>query len=187
MNFKNSLQNPWHSQQLNWRSFFTENGCKGTAKIESSEAHTSLKLLADENIGSKIIDLFRKAKFDIVSVPSVGLNGCRDRVVLNHAAKWQRVLVTYDKKLASSKYLLVPENAGVVLLPAQDARKKTDIIGLMEKIVTHFAENIAAKTSSLNDVSIHYHKNGTGIVYCRNPVKPSESVKAGFFYYLCPF
>lgn len=57
-----------------------------------------LKLAADENFNNKIIRgiLRRKPDIDIVRIQDAGLAGARDPIILEWAAKEDRVLLTHD-------------------------------------------------------------------------------------------
>jgi predicted nuclease of predicted toxin-antitoxin system len=57
-----------------------------------------LKLAADENFNNNIVRgiLRRQHDADIVRVQDVGLSGARDSIVLEWAAKENRVLLTHD-------------------------------------------------------------------------------------------
>jgi hypothetical protein len=57
-----------------------------------------LKLAADENFNNNIVRgiLRRQPDADIVRVQDVGLSGARDPIVLEWAAKENRVLLTHD-------------------------------------------------------------------------------------------
>ncbi|HSM82421.1 MAG TPA: DUF5615 family PIN-like protein [Nodosilinea sp.] len=57
-----------------------------------------IKLLADENLDNTIIRglLRRKPDVDIVRVQDVGLSGVDDPVVLDWAARENRILLTHD-------------------------------------------------------------------------------------------
>ncbi len=57
-----------------------------------------LKLAADENFNNNIVRgiLRRQPDADIVRIQDVGLSGAHDSIVLEWAAKEQRVLLTHD-------------------------------------------------------------------------------------------
>lgn len=57
-----------------------------------------LRYLADEDFDNRILRAFRRSESDIdwVRVQDVGLSGCEDELVLQHAAENRQVVLTHD-------------------------------------------------------------------------------------------
>ncbi len=56
-----------------------------------------MKILADENIHAGIINELRKAGFEILFIPEVGLAGCDDQKILEYSEKHDLILLSGDK------------------------------------------------------------------------------------------
>lgn len=82
-----------------------------------------LRLLTDENFNKKIVrGLHRRSQnLDLLSVRDVGLSGQPDPLILQWAARNDRILLTHDKKTmtkyADELVILGEHMAGVILVP----------------------------------------------------------------------
>jgi predicted nuclease of predicted toxin-antitoxin system len=56
-----------------------------------------MKILADENIHTGIINELRRAGFEIPSITEVGLAGCDDHKILEYSEKHDLILLSGDK------------------------------------------------------------------------------------------
>lgn len=56
-----------------------------------------MKILADENIHADIVRGLRKAGYDALFVPEIGLAGCDDERILEYSEKHDLVLLSGDK------------------------------------------------------------------------------------------
>ncbi len=56
-----------------------------------------MKLLADENVHSDIVRGIRKAGYDILYVPEIGLTGHDDQTILKYSEKHELILLSGDK------------------------------------------------------------------------------------------
>ena len=56
-----------------------------------------MKILADENIHIGIINELRKAGFEILFIPEVGLAGCDDQKILEYSESHDLILISGDK------------------------------------------------------------------------------------------
>lgn len=74
-----------------------------------------MKLLTDENIPARTLELLRAQGVDIVSILTIGV-GLDDRDVLRVANEQQRILVTFDKDFGDLVFRSGTETKGVVLL-----------------------------------------------------------------------
>ena len=74
-----------------------------------------MKLLADENIPTRTLDLLKDQGVDIVSILSFRL-GLSDDDVLRVAQEQERVLVTFDRDFGELVFRKKAETKGIVLL-----------------------------------------------------------------------
>jgi len=56
-----------------------------------------MKLLADENVHTGIIQGLRKANFEVIFVPDIDLAGHKDREILEYAEKNDFIVISGDK------------------------------------------------------------------------------------------
>jgi predicted nuclease of predicted toxin-antitoxin system len=56
-----------------------------------------MRLLADENLHTDIIQGLRKANFEVIFVPDIGLAGHKDREILEYAEKNDFLVISGDK------------------------------------------------------------------------------------------
>ena len=56
-----------------------------------------MRLLADENLHTDIIQGLRKANFEVIFVPDIDLAGHKDREILDYAGKNDFLLISGDK------------------------------------------------------------------------------------------
>lgn len=143
-------------------------------------------LLADENIGSLIAELFKLAGFEVLTAHEAKLKGCRDKIVLAFAAEHNLVLITHDKKLACRKFALIPNSAGVVLLPAKTTKKENWLSAIIEKTIFHFSQVILPSWPSLRNISVQYGRGGNGAIFYHDPKRPGEIFKIAKFNYFVP-
>lgn len=74
-----------------------------------------LRILADENIATSVIQALRGAGFDVVSIREE-MPGANDADVLSRAAAERRLLITHDKDFGEMAFRNgLPADCGVVL------------------------------------------------------------------------
>jgi predicted nuclease of predicted toxin-antitoxin system len=56
-----------------------------------------MRLLADENVHADVIRGLRQANYEVLSVQDTGLNGRKDREILEYSEKQDLILITGDK------------------------------------------------------------------------------------------
>ncbi len=95
--------------------------------------HDKSKFLFDENIELTIISHFIDAGYDIVSVANV-LHGANDKMVLEHAVREERIVVTFDKDFADLVFHAELPHAGIVLLRTDGLSSKHTAVLLEEAI-----------------------------------------------------
>ncbi|HKZ42561.1 MAG TPA: DUF5615 family PIN-like protein [Candidatus Hodarchaeales archaeon] len=102
-----------------------------------------MKLLADENIPTRTLDLLKHQGMDIVSILDFRL-GLSDDDVLTVAKEHERVLVTFDKDFGDIVFRTRAETKGVVLLrftpksPEQLARRLKALLDSEIQLEDHF-------------------------------------------------
>ena len=102
-----------------------------------------MKLLADENIPARALELLKVQGVDVVSVLTIGV-GLDDRDVLRAANEDQRVLVTFDKDFGDLVFRSGTQTRGVVLLrftpssPEQIAGKLKALLESGMEVEHHF-------------------------------------------------
>ena len=102
-----------------------------------------MKLLADENIPVRALDLLKQERVDIVSVLDF-TQGLSDDDVLTIAMEQERVLVTFDKDFVDIIFRTRAETKGVVLLrfmpksPEQLARRLKALLDSEIQLEDHF-------------------------------------------------
>lgn len=102
-----------------------------------------MKLLANENIPARALDLLRRQGVDIVSVLTIAA-GLNDPDVLRVAKEQQRILVTFDKDFGDLAFRRGIETRGVILLrftpssPEHIARKMSALLDSATELENHF-------------------------------------------------
>ncbi|BBO18463.1 conserved hypothetical protein [Candidatus Brocadia pituitae] len=56
-----------------------------------------MKILADENIYTGILNELRKAGFEILTITEAGLAGCKDQKILEYSERHDLILLSGDK------------------------------------------------------------------------------------------
>ncbi|PSR21776.1 MAG: hypothetical protein C7B45_09315 [Sulfobacillus acidophilus] len=106
---------------------------------------TSLRILADENIGARVVEALRSAGYDVVSVKEQ-FPGIRDTDVLRIAHEEQRLIITQDKDFGELAVRLgLPASSGVLLiridrgLPHDDAERIVAVVRSRADWSGHFS------------------------------------------------
>lgn len=104
----------------------------------------SLRILADENIGGRVVKALRSAGYDVVSVKEQ-FPGIRDTDVLRIAHEEQRLIITQDKDFGElAVRLSLSASSGILLIRIGRGRPHDD------------AERIVAVVRSRADWSGHF-------------------------------
>ncbi len=74
-----------------------------------------LKILADENIDKRTIELLKKEKCIIISISEL-YRGLKDSEVINIAKKEKAIIVTRDKDFGEWVYSFKEKDVGIILL-----------------------------------------------------------------------
>ena len=95
-------------------------------KMSSLSAWTGMTptFLVDESSGQAVIDVLRRAGYDVVGVAEL-LPQADDQTIIAHAAQTGRVLVTNDKDFGEHIYRGAERHSGVLLLRPHDDRAST--------------------------------------------------------------
>ena len=56
-----------------------------------------MRILADENVHADIVRGLRKAGYEVLFIPEIGLAGCDDLTVLEYSEKHNLILISGDK------------------------------------------------------------------------------------------
>lgn len=75
-----------------------------------------LKLLADENVAPRVVEVLRKEKFDILSIVEKKLSGASDERILKLARRQRRIILTHDKDFGNLVHRPDQKHGGVILL-----------------------------------------------------------------------
>ena len=105
----------------------------------------SLRILADENIGGRVVGALRSAGYDVISVKEQ-FPGIRDTDVLRIAHEEQRLIITQDRDFGELAVRLgLPASSGVLLiridrgLPHDDAERIVTVVRSRADWSGHFS------------------------------------------------
>ncbi len=105
----------------------------------------SLRILADENIGGRVVGALRSAGYDVISVKEQ-FSGIRDTDVLRIAHEEQRLIITQDRDFGELAVRLgLPASSGVLLiridrgLPHDDAERIVTVVRSRADWSGHFS------------------------------------------------
>ena len=100
------------------------------------------RLLADENVHSGVVTSLREAGHDVVTVIESGLQGKRDRDVLDAANADSRILLTADKDFGAILEFGTLAGHGQVLLLryrlVDPTKMAADLIAVLTRLQTDF-------------------------------------------------
>jgi len=90
-----------------------------------------MKILVDENIAWRVVDVLRKNGHDVLSIHEEGLSGSSDEIILKIAIKQQRIILTHDKDFGGLLHDLSQPLCGVVLIRLKNQRPDNVIENLL--------------------------------------------------------
>lgn len=96
-----------------------------------------MKILADENIHIGIVNELRKAGFEILFIPEVGLAGCNDQKILEYSERYDLILLSGDKDFG-----------GLIEFGTLWGRGKVILLRYRLIIIDRIAKNIAEVINS---------------------------------------
>lgn len=111
-----------------------------------------MKLLVDENIPRKLIQLLKKESHDILDVYELGLKGASDKQIIVKARAENRIILTQDKDFTDLFYI-EKDCFGIILLSFKQKQSK-----IIHQYLSKFMKSeLAGKcNNSLTIISIEY-------------------------------
>ncbi len=97
-----------------------------------------MKFIVDECIGPSLANWLKQNNYDAISVYD-SLQSSNDKVVLEHAVKEQRILITCDKDFGEMIFRNKMKHAGIILLRLMNDQPQ-NLINEIQKVLNEYSE-----------------------------------------------
>ena len=95
-----------------------------------------MKFKLDENFGTRTLNIFRSAGYDVQTVWEQGLQGCSDRQIYEICCSEKKCLVTLDLDFADTVLFPPRETNGIVVLRVP----RNPSLPLLERLIHQFID-----------------------------------------------
>jgi predicted nuclease of predicted toxin-antitoxin system len=121
-----------------------------------------VKIKLDECMARRVISALAASGHDVATAQQEGLAGSEDTVVLNHAVRESRLLITLDRDLADVRHYPPGSHHGVVLLRLADQRSDLQITALEWLRSRHQFEELVGCTVVVQNDAVRIRRPGEG-------------------------
>lgn len=111
-----------------------------------------MKFLADENVEKPIVDMLRALRHEVLYVSELA-SGLDDDVLLEHANRQGRILITNDKDFGELVYLQGRNAIGVVLMRFS-TEKATLKAAFVKALLKEYGTQLARHFAVINEAGV---------------------------------